>query len=166
MSAAMPRTLYVVRHGKAVKEIPSGEDFNRPLTAQGRADVRRLGPLTGAAPPERIWCSPARRTRETAEGLVESSPTPAPAPVFDERIYAASHETLLQVLAETPAEVASAAIVGHNPGVTDLVRTLLGPDDEGLGPIVPGTLVALFTTYAWDALRPGACRLIRYEPPE
>jgi phosphohistidine phosphatase len=163
--SSIERRLYVIRHGDAVRAIPSGEDFPRPLTRVGREDVLRLGVLVAPRPPEHLWCSPARRTRETADGLLKATAAPAPKTVYDERIYAASAGALLSVLAETPATVATAALIGHNPGVTDLVRTLLGDLDAGLGPIVPGTLVALSTDRDWNALDSGVGRLVRYEPP-
>jgi phosphohistidine phosphatase len=164
MSAA-DRTLLVFRHGEAVAAAPGVEDFQRPLTLRGRADVRRFGATLRARNPGVVWCSPARRTRETFEGLRESlRPVPLDA-VFERRIYEGSLKDLLDVLGDTPDEVAIAAIVGHNPGVTTLVRTLCRPDEPGLGAIVPGTMVALRTRAAWNAVGPGCCELAAFDAP-
>lgn len=164
MSAA-DRTLLVFRHGEAVAAAPELEDFRRPLTPRGRADVRRFGSALRTRKPDVIWCSPARRTRETFEGLRESvAPAPLDA-VFERRIYEGSLKDLLDVLGDTPDELATAALVGHNPGVTTLVRTLCRPDEPGLGTIVPGTLVVLRTRADWNALVPGCCELAAFDAP-
>lgn len=164
MSAA-ERTLFVFRHGEAVPAAPEIEDARRPLTARGRADVRRFGAAMRPALPGVVWCSPALRTRETFEGLRESVRPDALDAVFERRIYEGSLRDLLDVLGDTPESLASSALVGHNPGVTTLVRTLCRPDEPGLGPIVPGTMVVLRTRAAWDALAPGCCSLAVFDAP-
>lgn len=163
--SADERTLYVVRHGEAVPAAPEIEDFQRALTERGRADVRRFGAQLRAGKPGVVWCSPARRTRETFEGLRDSlRPEPLDA-VFERRIYEGSLRDLLDVLGDTPDEFAAAALVGHNPGVTTLVRTLCRPHEDGLGAIVPGTMVVLRTRAAWNALGPGCCELAAFDAP-
>jgi phosphohistidine phosphatase len=159
------RTLYVVRHGEAFSGSPTLEDVHRPLTAKGQADARRLGPLLRGAPPFVLWCSPATRTRQTAAEIVAALGLGETPTVFERRIYEGSLEALLEVLAATPPEARAAALIGHNPGVTNLVRTLLPEGGTGLGPILPGTLVALRTRRAWDALDAASCTLARYDAP-
>lgn len=163
MSAVRTRRLYVVRHGEAAPP-RGGGDFERPLTPRGREQAGRLGPLVADAPPAIVLASPARRTAETAEAFVRSAAGRLPAPAFDERIYAADVATLLAVLTEISDSVAVAALVGHNPGVSDLTRVLLR-DDSALGSIVPGTLVALDVRAAWSSLGPGVAALARFEAP-
>ena len=105
------------------------------------------------------------RTRETADGLLASSPTPLPAPAFDARIYAAEIATLYEVLADTPTDCRAAALIGHNPSLSQLVRALLFDGGAKLGVIVPGALIALTTTATWKTLRPRSCQLARFEAP-
>jgi len=67
--------------------------------------------------------SPAVRTRQTIEILLQQAPLGVE-PQFDRRIYEASLATLVQVLAEIPDEKQSAMLVGHNPGMEEMLAFL------------------------------------------
>lgn len=67
-----------------------------------------------------VVCSTAVRARETL-ALAE---VPATAVRYDERVYAATYQELMSVLDELPDEISAAVLVGHNPGLSDLVRVL------------------------------------------
>jgi phosphohistidine phosphatase len=72
--------------------------------------------------PEIIYCSPAVRTRQTLDCLLDALGSP---PVmFDDLLYGASVDELIGVARRTPAAFASAMFVGHNPGMGDLVGAL------------------------------------------
>jgi phosphohistidine phosphatase len=45
---------------------------------------------------------------------------------IDDRVYAASDDELLAVVRELPDDVATVVLVGHNPGIEDLVSRLTG----------------------------------------
>ena len=120
------RRLVIVRHAKSAW--PDGvPDARRPLSARGRRDA----PAAGRWLRDRIGhigavvCSPAARTRQTWE-LVAAMLDGTPDPIFDERVYAASAEALLAVVRGLPDDVDPAVLVGHNPGVADLVALLTG----------------------------------------
>jgi phosphohistidine phosphatase len=120
MLAGMP-TLAVIRHAKSdwTHDLP---DDQRPLNARGRRDAPAMGRwLTdNAGPLDLVICSTAVRARETW-ALATAA---ANAVTYDERVYAATHEDLMSVLDEVPADVGTAALVGHNPGLSDLVTAL------------------------------------------
>jgi phosphohistidine phosphatase len=80
--------------------------------------------------PAIVLCSPAKRTKETLKHLM---PVLGEAEViFDRRVYEASYQTLLQCLADLPAELPSALLIGHNPGLERLALYLM--NDLGHGP--------------------------------
>jgi phosphohistidine phosphatase len=98
--------LVIVRHAEAAAGHP---DELRPLTAEGRAQARRLGERLrrdGLAP-DAIVCSPLLRARETASALGLGEPR------VDERLAPGA----------TPDDVRAAAaerggvvvVVGHQP---------------------------------------------------
>jgi phosphohistidine phosphatase len=117
----MGRTLVVVRHAKSDwhHDLPDDE---RPLAARGRREAPLIGPWVAqhVGEVDVAVCSTAVRTRETLalSGITAGSVR------HDERVYAASYQDLMSVLDELPDEVATAALIGHNPGLSDLVRTL------------------------------------------
>jgi phosphohistidine phosphatase len=127
---ARERTLVVVRHAKSdwTHAVP---DEERPLAERGRRDA----PATGRWLAEHVGnldlvvCSPARRARETWR-LASAELARKPPVRLDERVYAAGPGRLLTVLAGLPDEVASVVLVGHNPGLADLVELLCGERPE------------------------------------
>ncbi|SRR6266496_2365454 len=122
----MARTLVVVRHAKSdwQHDLP---DEDRPLAPRGRREAPLIGPWVAdnAGKLDVVICSTAVRTRQT---LALSG---MPGKVrYDERVYAASYQDLMSVLDELGDNVATAALVGHNPGLSDLVRMLSGEPVE------------------------------------
>lgn len=134
-------TLVLLRHAKAEPQRP--DDLTRVLAPRGRADAMaaRAWLDTHAVVPDRVVVSPSARTRETWQ-LAGTFP-----PVLDDRVYDATVEDLIEVLAETPAEVGTLVLVGHDPGLSDLLATLAP------GGAVPlrTCAVAVLELAAWDA---------------
>jgi phosphohistidine phosphatase len=119
------RTLLVLRHAKAVPD--AGDDEARELAPRGRKDAVRMGEraLALGLVPDRVLCSSAVRTRETAalflraagfDGVVEFLPS----------LYLAEPKAYLSALAAHAASAARPLVIGHNPGLESLVRVLTG----------------------------------------
>ena len=155
------RRLVVVRHAKSAwpDDVP---DPQRPLNARGRRDAPaagrwirdRLGQV------DAVVCSPAARTRQTW-ALIASELDEPPAPVFDDRVYAASVETLLAVVRWISDDLGSALVVGHNPGVAELVISLTGEHVE----MKTSAIAVLGLTGSWADAAPGRVRLIEQSTP-
>ncbi len=119
-------TLILLRHGKS--DWSGGEpDRRRPLAARGRRQVpvagRWLRDNVGAI--DLAVVSPAERTRETW-GLAAAELVTPPLVREDDRVYAGSATSLIGLVRDLPAELSTVVLVGHNPGVEDLVATLTG----------------------------------------
>ena len=118
------KTLTLLRHAKSEWDDPSLSDFERPLNARGRGAARAMGREMRALGLawDHIVASPAARVTETILGLAESyGPV---APVYDECVYLASLETLLEIVRATDDAHATLLIVGHNPGMERLALLL------------------------------------------
>ena len=110
----------IVRHCEAANAY---DDFTRPLNANGLAQapgtadfLRQQGmPLT------RLVCSPATRTRDTARLLAEALIWPV-TPEENAALYNPS--TLTPLRAEIAAAQDGLVLVGHNPGLADLISEL------------------------------------------
>ena len=121
------KKLLLLRHAKSSWEDASLRDFERPLNKRGR----RAAPLIGKfmdeqnLRPSLVLSSPAQRARDTATLALEAGSIETELR-FDERIYEADVPTLLEVIQgieETHGEV---MLVGHNPGLEDLLSFLTG----------------------------------------
>jgi phosphohistidine phosphatase len=140
--ATTQRQLVLLRHAKSAW--PDGvSDGARPLTDRGRRDAvaagRWLRDHVGAL--AAVACSPATRTRQTW-ALVAAELAEPPDAVFDDRIYAASPAELVAVVHDLPASATSALLIGHNPGMEDLVELLSGQER--------GMSTAALAVLTWD----------------
>ncbi|HLU57916.1 MAG TPA: histidine phosphatase family protein [Pseudonocardia sp.] len=124
------RRLVVVRHAKSAW--PDGvPDAERPLNPRGRRDAPAAGRWIRdhVGRVDAVVCSPATRTRQTWARIAAELDGP-PDAVFDERVYAATVDELLDVVRDLPADARTAVLIGHNPGVTELVAVLTGERPE------------------------------------
>jgi phosphohistidine phosphatase len=118
------KSLTLLRHAKSDWDDPALSDFDRPLNGRGRNAARAMGREMRALGLawDRIVASPAARVTETIDGLIESyGPL---APVYDEAVYLASLETLLDIVRATDGADETLLLVGHNPGMERLALLL------------------------------------------
>jgi phosphohistidine phosphatase len=123
------KSLHLLRHAKSSWDDPVERDFDRPLNGRGHRAARRMGEWlkeSGLAF-DSVRASPALRIRQTLEG-VEAGLGAKLKPEFDKRIYMASAASLYDLVRETPDSIESLLIVGHNPGLEDLL--LLATEGE------------------------------------
>jgi phosphohistidine phosphatase len=121
------RTLYLLRHAKSSWKDASLSDFERPLKRRGREAAQQIGERLAQEKLKNpvLICSPAVRTRETAELVLKSSKLRVEER-WDERIYEASLRDLLQVVTEIPEDKKVVILIGHNPGFEELLAFLTG----------------------------------------
>lgn len=119
-------TLVLLRHAKSDWS-GDEDDRHRPLATRGRRQAPEAGRWlgTGVGPLDLAVVSPAVRARTTWD--LASAELAAPPPVrLEEDVYAASADGLLDVVAGLPEHLATVVLVGHNPGLEDLVEQLTG----------------------------------------
>jgi phosphohistidine phosphatase len=121
------RILYLLRHAKSSWADSALRDFDRPLKKRGREAAERIGERMAEEKLGNplVICSPAVRTRETAE-IVLTSANLQVEPRFDERIYEASLRELVQIVTEIADDKQVALMIGHNPGFEELLSFLTG----------------------------------------
>jgi len=124
------RTLMLLRHGKSSHKDSRLADFDRPLTKRGRRDASRIGALLVDEDmlPDLIVSSTACRARETTERLVAAAGFDGPVHLTDD-LYMASSRQIVKVIAAQPAARMAMMIVGHNPGLEELMTSLTNCED-------------------------------------
>ena len=123
------KTLGLFRHAKSDWQDPRARDFDRPLNARGREGAAVMGRHVRdhGVGWDRMISSPAIRCAETIEIACQAAGRPV-AVQWDRRIYLASSATLLDLLRAQDNSAKSVLMVGHNPGLEDLIFDLV-PDD-------------------------------------
>jgi phosphohistidine phosphatase len=125
------KTLTLLRHAKSAWDDPVARDFDRPLNGRGRRAAARMGRYLRdeALAFDMVVASPALRVMQTLAG-VEDGYGRALGAIFDRRIYMASAATLLDIVQGFDDGCDRVLLVGHNPGLEDLVL-LLVPEAAG-----------------------------------
>ncbi len=121
------KTLLLLRHAKSDWSTPGQQDFDRPLNERGVNAARLVGEFIREQRirPGLIISSPAERTRQTIALVMESARLAAELR-YDERIYEASAEHLFAVVSQVADSVNELLLVGHNPGMEELLLALAG----------------------------------------
>lgn len=119
------KTLMLVRHAKSENAAPGLPDFDRALNDRGRKEAQAVGKFIRKQNLrfDLIMSSPALRARETAELVLGAAGLELDVH-FDQRVYEASPPRLLEVLSELEDGTGSVILVGHNPGMEELVQLL------------------------------------------
>lgn len=152
-----------MRHGPAEDRAPSGRDFDRALTRAGREVARSSAHALHRAREAaalRVVSSPYRRARETAEVLAALV---GRAEIEIHEDLGADRDLPLSLVRDIHAAGEDAILVGHQPVVEELVRTLSHPQHASLpSGFRTALIVALaHTSGAWsitDVIDPHATR--------
>jgi phosphohistidine phosphatase len=163
------RRLHLLRHAKSSWDDASLRDRDRPLAPRGRRATKRIARWARKhdVRPQLVVSSSAARARETLAGVLPGLGEPE---VWTEvALYAASAETLLERVRALPDEAEEAMLVGHNPGLANLLLMLAAPGElrERAEEKVPtGALATLEADIAsWPELEPGTARLVSFVVP-
>jgi phosphohistidine phosphatase len=165
-SGARPlRRLVVLRHAKSAW--PEGvPDHRRYLAPRGRRDAPAAGIALAESDslPDLALCSTAVRARQTWELASAEWGTPPPVR-YEPRLYAADVPDLLDAIHQVPPEVETLLVVGHNPGLEELVLELAGDSlDDALDEVrvkFPTSAIAVLAWHGstWQDLAPGTALL-------
>ena len=162
------RTLILFRHAKAVRAHEADSDEARGLTGRGRREAALAGAAMEDAglKPKLALVSTSQRTRETAEHGLQNF---ALETRFEDALYHAAPEGVWDAFSASDAE--SVVIVGHNPGLGELVSTLVHQAHDGsklardLSGHLPTAAFAAFEIRG-DLLRAAGPRLLAAWKPE
>lgn len=165
----MSHLLFLLRHAKSDWKQEISSDFERPLSKRGQADAPRMAAWLARQPhkPAAIISSPALRAYQTALIFAHALNIPAKAIHFDNRIYEASLDTLLEVIKTIPEQNKSVLLVGHNPGLDTLLQALCKQAKPGSdGKLMTTCAVAeIAIEGAWQDISAKQCKLNRLSRP-
>jgi len=167
------KLLGLLRHAKSdwsESELRGGaqRDFDRGLNGRGRRGAALMGRhiQDHGVSWDRLLASPAQRVRQTlaaAELPLE--------PRWQDHAYLADADTLLSLVQVTDGDPASLLLVGHNPGLQDLLLLLVRDIDDPLClaaaekfPTASFAVLELDVAN-WADVVPGCGRLVHFARP-
>ena len=165
----MPAELLILRHAKSDWQ-QSCNDFERPLNARGERDAPCIGTWlrTQQLLPDLILSSPAARARQTIEAVCRNAQIPLERIQWNEGLYLASMQHLCALLPETPATIQRLLLVGHNPGLEELLLYLARPPvpRKANGKLMTtATLARLQLDNGWRNIQRSSANLLQMQYP-
>lgn len=162
--------LLLLRHAKASRSRSSDRD--RKLTNRGSKDSSAIGTHLARhmLSPDLVVVSPTLRTRQTWKRAAVAFGAPRQVQ-YDERLYSGDSDTLLELLKETPADVRTLLLIGHNPSLQELAVRVIGYGQitarKRLKKKFPKAALAMvsFTVKSWSRVRPHGGRLEQFVTP-
>jgi phosphohistidine phosphatase len=142
--------VYLLRHAKSSLGGPQVDDHDRPLNARGRRSAAEVGATLRRKKirPDLVLVSSAERTMETVTLLGLDAEVSS-----ERRLYLADAKKLLNRLRMLPDDVSTVLLVGHNPGIEQLVAALSRAEDKPLEGMPTAALVGLDVDIAkWSNL--------------
>jgi phosphohistidine phosphatase len=155
------RTLILFRHAKSDW---SGDalDIERSLAARGRRQAPEAGRWlsTGVGTINLAVVSPANRARTTWD-LASAELDVSPETRIDDRLYGASCTDLIGVVHELSDDLHTVVLVGHNPGMEDLVSLLA----RKRVPMATSALALFDLSGSWSSVGAGSAALRAFGRP-
>jgi phosphohistidine phosphatase len=154
------KTLLLMRHGKSLHNDYVHSDLQRHLNAKGYAEVKAAAAWCNehGYNPDLFVSSPAIRAYSTAVITAQFMAYPPGMILLKDSIYEASARTLLYLVQSLPPEATMVALFGHNPGFTDLIKTLAPGSIDHL--VTAGVAVISLNIEHWKDASPGLGQLI------
>jgi phosphohistidine phosphatase len=120
------KQLLIIRHAKSSWANSNEADFDRPLNERGKKNAPEMADrlFKRKILPDIIISSAAKRTVETSLLLMKQLSLQQQQLIVKQELYLATPETISETILSFNDSWQTAAIVAHNPGVTEFVNTL------------------------------------------
>lgn len=150
----MTKQLTIIRHAKSSHENMEN-DHARTINDRGKRDCKLMGQFMAAQELniEHVYCSTAKRARSTLELLNSSLQITDSNITYDDSLYLVSLQDLMNYIAALPNSHSHVAIVGHNPGFTQLCNFLTDNEIDNLPTC--GACLVQFEVDDWKAIARG-----------
>ena len=158
------KKIILIRHAKSDWDNPSLPDYDRPLAARGLEDAPKMAALLKkrAINIDGILSSTAKRAKQTAEITAEVLGIPHHIQ-WDRSLYHASADHLLNVIQAQPTHLQTLILVGHNPGLTELI-VRLGVNLDNLP--TAGQFAFTVLSDDWKNLSAANCKFEWWDSPK
>lgn len=155
----MKRNLILIRHTKSSWAEVGMRDFDRQLKKDRTEDAESMAKHlnTLGLQPDLVLCSPAVRTKQTAEHFCHHLPYDYSKIVFDMRLYESNAGDYLQVIRETESDITALVAIGHNPSITDFVNLFLPSKIDEMP--TTGVVWLKLESDSWEIDQTTSCKL-------
>lgn len=161
------KTVYLVRHAKAIERDSSTPDFERYLIKQGKNESIVMAKILKGknAIPDIVLSSPAKRAIETAQIFSKILEYPLKEIKLADAVYEASAKQLMEVISKVNNKYNDLMLFGHEPSLSECAVYLL-KDFKNILP-KSGVICMEFKKDSWRSISKGQGILKYFDfPPE
>lgn len=122
------KRLVLLRHFKSSWHEAGMADHDRPLAPRGQHDATLMAEtmIARGLTPDRILCSPARRTRETLAALEAVIGAMSEITAFVDELYSGPEIDYRAIIATMGGDADRLMLIGHNPRIHATALALVG----------------------------------------
>ncbi|XUU59603.1 SixA phosphatase family protein [Erythrobacter sp. HA6-11] len=163
------KILALLRHAKSDWDDMAKRDFDRGLNDRGRKGAGLIGEhmRDHGIQWDAVLASPAERVKRTLQHAMPDAEI-----TFDARLYLASAETIFETVATQADDAERVLVVGHNPGLQEVLFELVAPSDENelfdeASRKFPTAAFAVLECdiESWDDLKEGCAKIVHFARP-
>ena len=163
------KILALLRHAKSDWDDMAKRDFDRGLNDRGRKGAKLIGKhiRQHGIQWDAVLASPAERVKRTLDEAMPDAEV-----TFDARLYLASSDTIFETVATQAGEADTMLVVGHNPGLQEVLFELVPPSaenelfDEASRKFPTAAFAVLECDIdSWDDLKEGSGKLVHFARP-
>jgi phosphohistidine phosphatase len=160
------KRLTLIRHANADWKDANVPDFERPLNKRGQSEAEAVGKqlFDQELMPDLLLVSAARRTQQTADIIARKLDLAQRRIKAHEGLYLATIDDILAVVRATGPNVDHLAIVGHNPGISEVAKHL-APAVITADLTTGAACTLTFTASSWAEINPPAASALQFQPP-
>ncbi len=160
------KTLYIIRHAKSSWESSVQSDYDRPLNKRGERDAPLMGMVLKQKDikPDLILSSSAKRAKKTALIISEQIGYNTSDIIFDEDLYLASPNEILEIIQNVDSHVEVLFVIAHNPGMTDFINHFCKERISNLP--TTGVFSMEFDIGDWNALKSNSAQNCIFDYPK
>ncbi len=159
------KRLFIIRHAKSSWKNLSLDDFDRPLNKRGEINAPFMGKLLKQKDivPDLVLSSPANRAKTTAIKISEELDLDDTKIVFENSIYEASSDILIDIIKKVQDKYNTIFLVGHNPSLNSLAYELVKFDEN-----IPtaGIVEIELNMNSWKDIDRKKAKMISFEYPK
>ena len=142
------KTLIIIRHSKSSWKDHSLSDFDRPLNKRGIKDAKKMSfELSEKIKKvDLLLSSSSKRTTQTSNYFLDSMNIRSN--IFSENLYHSSSDLIFDYVLKINNKYNKAIIVGHNPGLTNIINKLTNLKLDNLP--TSGIVIIVFDVDNWE----------------
>jgi len=160
------KTLLIIRHAKSSWSNPDLQDFDRPLNNRGSKDVKMMAHILAerVGTIDLILTSTAKRALATTSALIRDEGIDYKELKQKDNLYHASALKIRTLISQQVDLHESIAIVGHNPGLTNLSNEIGNVSIDNVP--TTGILAFEFDIENWQDILKKDGKLLFFEYPK